>query len=127
MTTRLRTFLLLLISIAIAAAPLRGALALGAQSTADSEPHCAGMLHNMPSSGDSTQQQADAQDSRDCCHQCDGSCTDSHCTDCAHSGIAITHSIAIPSELLDTPQAAPLLVSSPHGTFSPPFRPPASI
>jgi len=129
MKTRLRTLLLLIITLAIAAAPLRGALALTAHSSADTDSHCAGMMHSMPSTGEGTQLQVDPEDSQaeDCCHQCDGSCAGSGCTDCAHTGIAIMSSMAIQPDLHNTTRTLPLPVSIPHGIFSPPFRPPVSI
>jgi hypothetical protein len=128
MTTRLRTVLLLIITLALAFAPLRGALAQPATASTDTESHCAGMMHDMPAA-DSTQQQATTADNtaEDCCQQCDGSCADSNCADCVHSSIAIAYSIAINPDLHDAPQTASLLVSFPHGNFSPPYRPPVSI
>ncbi len=129
MTTRLRTVLLLIITLALAFAPLRGALAMPAIASSDTESHCAEMMHNMPAADSSTQQQATTPDNpaEDCCHQCDGTCADSNCADCVHSSIAVAYSIAINPDLHDAPQTASLLVSFPHGNFSPPYRPPVSI
>jgi hypothetical protein len=128
MTTRLRTVLLLIITLALAFAPLRGALAQPATASSDTESHCAGMMHDMPAA-DSTPQQATTADNpaEDCCHQCDGSCADSNCADCVHSSIAIANSMAINPERHNTAPIASLLVSFPHGNFSPPYRPPVSI
>ena len=129
MTTRLRTLLLLIITLALAVAPLRGALALPAVASSDTESHCAEMMHSMPAADNNTQQQATTTDSQteDCCQQCDGTCADSNCADCVHSSIAIANSIAIHPELHDTAQTSPLLVRFPPGNFSPPYRPPVSI
>mgnify|MGYP001828727194 FL=1 len=128
MTTRLRTVLLLIITLALACAPLRGALAQPATASSDTESHCAGMMHSMPAA-DSSTQQATTPDNQaeDCCQQCDGSCADSNCSDCVHSSIAIANSIVINAELHNTAPASPLLVSYPPGNFSPPYRPPVSI
>ena len=135
MTNHLRKLLLLIITLALAFAPLRGALAQPATASSDTEPHCAGMMHSLPAA-DSSTQQSNAATSRlsgqrnqaeDCCQQCDGSCADSNCTDCVHSSIAIANSIAINPELHNTAPASPLLVSCPPGNFSPPYRPPVSI
>ena len=129
MTHRLRTLLLLFITLALAVAPLRGALALPAIASTDSDSHCAEMMHSMPAADGSTQQQATTPDKQteDCCHQCDGSCADNNCADCVHSSIAIANSIASNPELHNTAQTSPLLVSFPPGNFSPPYRPPVSI
>ena len=128
MTTRLRTLLLLTITLALAFAPLRGALAQPAVASTDTNSHCAEMMHNMPAADSSTQQASIPDDpAEDCCQQCDGSCADSNCTDCVHSSIAIANSIAINPELHNTAPALPLLVSFPPGNFSPPYRPPVSI
>jgi len=129
MTTRLRTLLLLIITLALAFAPLRGALALPAVASSDTESHCTEMMHNMPAADSSTQQQAATPDNptEDCCQQCDGSCAGSNCTDCVHSSVGIANSIDINPELHNTAPASPLLASFPPGNFSPPYRPPVSI
>ena len=129
MTTRLRTLLLLIITLALAFAPLRGALALPAVASTDTESHCTEMMHSMPAADSNTQQQATTPDNpaEDCCHQCDGTCADSNCADCVHSSIAIANSIAINPERHNTAQTSPLLVRFPHSNFSPPYRPPVSI
>ena len=124
MTTRLRTLLLLIITLALAFAPLRGTLALPAAASSDTESHCAGMMDNMPVAESRTQQQATTADNpaEDCCQQCDGSCAD-----CVHSSIAIANSIVSNPELLNTAATLPLLVRFPPGNFSPPYRPPVSL
>ena len=128
MTTRLRAVLLLIITLALAFAPLRGALTQPATASSGTESHCAGMMHSMPAADSSTQQATTPDNpAEDCCQQCDGSCADSNCTDCVHSSIAIANSIAINPELHNTAPASPLLVSCPPGNFSPPYRPPVSI
>lgn len=129
MTKRLRTLLLLIITLALACAPLRGALALPAIVSTDSETHCTEMMHGMPAADNSTQQQATTPDNpaEDCCQQCDVSCADSNCTDCVHSSIAIANSIANHPDRHNTSQTSPLPVSFPHGHFTPPYRPPVTI
>lgn len=130
MNTRLRTVLLLVITLALAFAPLRGALAMAAASTADSDSHCAEMMHSMPSSDNtSAPQQTVKLDSmtEDCCNQCDGSCADSNCADCVNTTIAISNTASVHPGSLNTPPTLPLLVTFPPGNFAPPFRPPVSI
>ena len=130
MTSRLRTFLLLFITLALAFAPLRGALALPASSATDSDSHCAEMMHGMTTSDSiTTQQQTATRDNNteDCCHQYDSSCADSNCTDCVHTTIGIANSIFINPDSHNTAPPSQLLVSFPHGNFSPPYRPPVSI
>jgi len=124
----LRTLLLLFITLALAFAPLRGALAQPAVASTETNSHCAEMMHSMPAA-DSSTQQATTPDNQaeDCCQQCDGSCADSNCTDCVHSSVGIANSIAINPELHNTAPASPLRVRFPHSNFSPPYRPPVSI
>ena len=128
MTHRLRTLLLLIITLALACAPLRAAIDLPALPATDNDSHCAAMMHGMPAADSSKQQQAttSGNQTEDCCQQCDGSCADSSCADCVHSSIAIACSIAITPDVHSTAQTTTLLVSVPPGNFSPPYRPPVS-
>lgn len=125
MTTRLRTLLVLITTLALAFAPLRGALAIPALSATDSDSHCAEMMQDMTTADSAaTRQQPGNQDNtaEDCCHQCDGSCVD-----CVHSTAAISNTVFLHPDSHNTAQTSPLLVRFPHGNFSPPYRPPVSI
>jgi hypothetical protein len=129
MKAPLHTLLLITITFTLAFAPLRGVLAIAAVSSGGNDSHCAGMMHSMPSPDSSTPHHTVTQNSEDedCCHQCDGGCTDSDCVDCVHSGIAITNTVSIHPDSHSTPQTSPLLVRYPPGNFTPPYRPPVSI
>jgi len=130
MKAPLHILLIITITVALAFAPLRGALAIAAVSSSDSYSHCAEMMHGMPSpDNSSTRHHAATEDSEadDCCQQCDGSCAGSDCVDCVHSGIAILNTVSIQPDSHGTPQTSPLLVSCPPGNFTPPYRPPVSI
>lgn len=125
MTTRLRTLLVLITTLALAFAPLRGALAIPAFSATDSDSHCADMMQDMTTADSAaTRLQTDNQDNttEDCCNQCDGSCVD-----CAHSTAAISNTVSLLPDSHNTAQTSPLLIRIPPGNFSPPYRPPVSI
>ena len=128
--TRLRTFLLITLTFALAVAPLRGALAIATPATADTEPDCAEMTHAMPSADSTTIHHHDsAQTGKtdDCCQDCDGTCGDSNCIDCVNATTAILDNLPVLPDSHGTPQTMPLLLSFPPGNFSPPFRPPVTL
>ena len=128
--TRLRTFLLITLTFALAVAPLRGALAIATPATADTEPDCAEMTHAMPSADSTTIHHHDsAQTGKtdDCCQDCDGTCGDSNCVDCVNASTAILNTDSLLPEYHSTTQTLPVVVSFPPGNFSPPFRPPVSL
>jgi hypothetical protein len=130
MKAPLHTLLLITLTFALVLAPLRGALAITALSTADSNNHCAEMMPSMPATDSAaTQHHAVTQDSNteDCCQQCDGSCADSNCVNCVQSTIAIANIVSLYPDSHSRAQISPLLVSFPQGNFSPPYRPPVSI
>ena len=128
--TRLRTLLLITLTLALAFAPLRGALAIAALATASTDSSCAEMMSTMPSSSSSTIQHQHTTESskmEDCCKDCDGDCADSNCVNCVNATTAILNTASLLPDSHSSAQTLPLLVSFPPGNFSPPFRPPVSL
>lgn len=114
---------LMLLVIAIAAAPLRSALALPAATSADSETHCASMQDAMPG----MHHQDDTADAPLQCNAgCKGDCCDNACNSCTHPATAL-----LAGNLAATgPHLPPLkiILSSRFSdrTIIPLLRPPAS-
>ena len=80
---RLQKLLLVLITLALAIAPLRGAWALPDIPAVDNESHCAQMQHAIPDivSMVSMSHDNDA-GAPDCKQDCNGSCCDDTCSTC---------------------------------------------
>jgi hypothetical protein len=125
MRRRLHNLLLILVTLSVAIAPLRGALALPEATPTHSENHCAGMQHDMQQMnhqalhGDKT----DSKPHR-CKSGCNGSCCDQDCNACLHATAAITPS---PVALRDTrvnELGLPVADNFPERHLKPPLRPP---
>jgi hypothetical protein len=119
---------LFLLALALAVAPLRGALAQNPLSAAPSESHCSQMTHGMPAPGNPHGKPAmsDSRDSgHDCSRGCSGSCCGGACN-CVHAAAAIP---AVPGMVSFFP-AADRYTPANHGftqrSPTPPFRPPVS-
>lgn len=120
---------LLLLAIAIAAAPLRGALALPAPATADGELHCASMQDDMQHT-DAMPDMHHPNDTADAPPQCNagckGDCCDNACNNCTHPATAL-----LAGSLTATGPHLPPLKITLSSRFSdrtiiPLLRPPAS-
>ena len=128
--TRLRTLLLIALTFALAIAPLRGALAIAALATTDTDSNCAEMMHIKSLSDSNTIQHQHATQSNktdDCCQDCGGDCGDSSCVNCVNITTAILYTVSLFPDSHSTTQTVPVTASFPHGNFSPPFRPPVSL
>jgi len=93
MPQRPNKLVLVLIVIAIAAAPLRGALALPAPAAGDVESHCANMQNDMQHTDAMPgmhHQDGTADASRQCKAGCNGDCCDNACSSCVHQATALT-------------------------------------
>ncbi len=125
MRRRLHTLLLILVTLSVALAPLRGAWALPDDAgTTATESHCADMQqmnHDADPSG-----KTDSQPHK-CKSGCNGSCCDQGCTACLHATAAIPVSVII---LRDSPaptHSLPLAGSFPERHLKPPLRPPLAL
>ena len=91
MHRRLHTLLLILVTLCVAFAPLRGAWSLPEVTTSDTESHCAGMQHDMQQMDHDAGHGGDTgNDSHKCKSGCNGSCCDKSCSTCLHATAAIT-------------------------------------
>jgi hypothetical protein len=128
MRHRLHKLLLILVTLSVAFAPLRGAWALPDAGTAGTESHCAGMQHDMQQMDHDTGHNGKADNnSHKCKSGCNGSCCDKSCSACLHAAAAVTVSLSV---LPDTPvHEHSLFVTDtfPERHLKPPLRPPLAL
>jgi len=120
--------LLLLLAIALAMTPLRGALGHIPLSMAPSEHHCQQMSQGMHSQGTTVTHHAmpGVDDSgHDCCRSCNGSCCAGACS-CVHAAMAIPVSLATLPLLATTAPHTRLFPGFTRRSLPPPYRPPVS-
>jgi hypothetical protein len=128
MSKSARKLLLILLSLALAVSPLRGAWALPMTATADSESHCAQMQQDMnhadPVMG---MNDGNTASGHPCNDDCNGNCCDSACTTCTHATPALSYTA------FTTPGAYRVFLNNissdafPERTVIPPLRPPATL
>ena len=120
MSSRNRQLVLILVTLALVIAPLRGALALPVMTVADEPTHCQQMQDGM---------QAVAVDNQDhqCDQGCDGDCCDGACKACAHGSIAVSSPIAVTPDNHKSYLNSHISYGISGRTVHPPFRPPISL
>jgi len=125
MRRRLHKLLLILVTLSVAFAPLRGAWALPDAGTADTESHCADMQqmnHDADPGGKSDSEP------HKCKSGCNGSCCKQGCGICLHHANAV-----IPASLIvlcDTPvpeHGQTVADTFPERHLKPPLRPPLAL
>jgi hypothetical protein len=119
MHTRTHNWLLIIIALALAVAPLRGAWSMPVPAETEKPSHCAQMDMQQPDTANVSGHIGD--------QDCDGSCCDGACNACAHAASAISDAIIITPEFHDTSRDERFRVSFPERTVVPPLRPPASL
>jgi len=128
MRHRLHKLLLILVTLSLAFAPLRGAWALPDAGTADTESHCAGMQHDMQQMDHDTGHGGKADNNPHKCKSgCNGSCCDKSCGACLHAAAAIAVSLVV---LPDTPvheHSWPGTDAFSERHLKPPLRPPLAL
>ena len=128
MHTQTHKWFLVMIALALAVAPLRGAWATSMPGNADTTPHCAQMDMQIADTLAGMQQQDSAAETGQPCEQdCNGACCDGACNACAHGASTLSDTGIITPELHDTPLNEMFLVSFPERTVIPLLRPPASL
>ena len=129
MHNRTHKFLLILVALALAVSPLRGALAVSAFAPADDKSHCEQMQAELQSPGHMAAMQDAATDTRDhkCEQDCGGDCCDGACNACAHASIALLSTPSVTSGNLDTPLNIIVSYGVSGRSIHPPFRPPISL
>ena len=128
MHTRPHKWFLVMIALALAVAPLRGAWASSMPAAAEDTSHCAQMDMQSVDTAGSTQQQDSAPDTGHNCEQdCSGSCCDAACNACVHAASALSDTVIVTLELHATTRDTMLRVAFLKRTVVPPLRPPASL
>jgi hypothetical protein len=128
MHVRTHKWLLVMIALALAVAPLRGAWSISMPANTESTSHCAQMDMQTAAASSETQQQNSATESgQPCEHGCDGACCDGACNACAHGASFLSNTVNVTPELHGTPLDAMSLLAFPKRTVIPPLRPPASL
>jgi hypothetical protein len=127
----MKRLLLLLIALALAVAPLRGALALPSPASAGDDSHCAGMQHAMAhdNAGPVMHHEGDTgTPDRHCQAGCNGDCCDSACNHCAPSAptTALSGEPPLTGHANDLPPGFNLNTRYTDRAIIPPLRPPAS-
>jgi hypothetical protein len=128
MHRRLHTLLLILVTLSVALAPLRGAGALPEVATPGTGSHCAGMQHDMQqmdhdaSHGDNT-----GNNSHKCKAGCNGSCCDKSCSVCMHATAAIPAGVIVLHATPDHEHGLPVADNYPDRHPDPPLHPPITI
>ena len=129
MTKRMRA-LLLLVAIALAVSPLRGAFASPViADAADDAAHCATMPHGAHSMDqraampDSSPQAPD----HHCKQGCGGHCCNGSCGTCVHACLAVPRNPAVGSDTFSDLPVNTAVYRYAARTIPPPFRPPIAI
>ena len=128
MRRRLHKLLLILVTLSVACAPLRGAWAMPEAATPDTESHCAGMQHDMQQMdhdvdpGDNTDKP-----SHKCKSGCNGSCCDQGCDACLHATAAIPASAIVLHDIPVHECGLPVANGFTDRHLKPPLRPPLAL
>ena len=130
MDRRLQKLLLVIITLALAIAPLRGAWAIPDIPATDNESHCAQMQHAIQDTGsmaDMQQPESGTNPALDCEQGCDGSCCDDTCNTCVPGTSAISGTLTLIPEVAGQPHNEVIPVAFSGHTVIPLLRPPASL
>ncbi|MGD2111990.1 MAG: hypothetical protein PVI50_01305 [Gammaproteobacteria bacterium] len=126
MCTRGQKLLLLLVTIALVAAPLRGSFAMLEPDAAEEPGHCARMQEDMPGMHPAPDRAAAEQHPahHGCDPGCAGDCCDGTCGTCAHAAPALSAAAGARVTRYRDSHAAPAAFDYKGPTAHPPFRPP---
>ena len=122
-------FLLVLVTVCLVAAPLRGVLALPAPDAVDDgTAHCAHMQDGMQGMGHGSGRQdtGGRQSDHGCGHGCGGDCCNGKCGGCVHATLALCGAMPAVAGRLSHTHAPPVSSEFDGCTTHPPFRPPIS-
>lgn len=130
MDKRIQTLLLVLIALALAVLPLRGAWSIVDFPATDTESHCAQMQHAIEDTGSMAGMQhpeSDTGGTLDCEQGCDGSCCDDACNTCVPGTSAISSTLTLSPEVTGQPHNEVISAAFYGQIVIPPLRPPASL
>ena len=126
MNKRIYKILLVIITSALALAPLRGVLALPVIAAADDTSHCDQMQNGMHSRDQLAGIQDSTTDDSDhgCDQGCGGDCCDGACNACTHGSLALSSVIIVLSDIHNNSLNLTVSFGVSGRTVHPPFRPP---
>ena len=130
MDRRLQKLLLVIITLALAIAPLRGAWAIPDIPATDNESHCAQKQHAIQDTGpmaDMQHHESGTDPARNCEQGCDGSCCDDTCNTCVPGTSAISGTLALTPEVTRPPHNEVIPAAFSRHTVIPLLRPPVSL
>ena len=130
MDKRIQKLLLVLITLAMAALPLRGAWSIADFPVTDTESHCAQMQHTNEDTGSMAGMQhpeSDTGAARGCEQGCDGTCCDDACNTCVPGTSAISGTLTLSPEVTGQPHNEVIPAAFSGQIVIPPLRPPASL
>ena len=113
------TLLLLLLTLALAIAPLRGAWAVAEMPVVEVESHCAQLDMQLQDSGSGS--------AHDCKQGCDGACCDTGCDSCVHVTSAISNTLTLAPAVTGPPLTLNIPTNFTVRTIIPLLRPPSSL
>jgi hypothetical protein len=128
MHRRLRTLLLILVTLSVALTPLRGVWALQEATTPDTNSHCAGMQHDMQQTDHHARHGGKPDDkAHDCKFGCNDSCCDKSCSACLHASAAIPACLIVLRDKPDQKHRPAVTGAFPDRYLKPPLRPPLAF
>ena len=130
MDKQIHKLLLVLITLAMAALPLRGAWSIANFPAADTESHCAQMQHTIEGTDSMAGMQHPGSGTgaaRDCEQGCDGSCCDDACNTCVPGTSAISSTLTLSPEVTGQPHNEVIPAAFSGQIVIPLLRPPASL
>jgi len=129
MDKRIQKLLLVLITLALVALPLRGAWSIADFPATDTESHCAQMQHAQDTGpmADMQHPEYGADAARDCEQGCSGNCCDDTCNTCVPGTSAISSTLTLSPEVAGQPHNEVIPAAFSGQIVIPLLRPPASL
>jgi len=126
MRKRMQKFLLVLVAVALAAAPLRGAFAMPVPAAPGEADHCARLQAGMTPMDHvaSRHETGTGQPDHGCGHGCGGDCCNGKCGTCAHASVALPGATTGAADRYSGFLSVPVVHHFAGRTTHPPFRPP---
>ncbi len=130
MSTCMHKYLLIMVALSLAAAPLRATWAMPADTIADSAPHCAQMQDTTQSNDSSNARHTHDVDTvmgeadDECCND---DCYDIGCNTCAHGATAAPNMFTVMKDVPASPLNTTVVYRYSKRSVIPPLRPPTSL
>lgn len=130
MDKQIQKLLLILITLALAALPLRAAWSIADFPATDTESHCKQMQHasqDTLSMADMQHPEGSSGSDRDCEQGCNGNCCDDSCNTCVHGTSAISGTLTLSPGIAGQAQNEVIPAAFSGQIVIPLLRPPASL